>query len=92
MNQTDLLGQLNGILRGSEGSGNYGVAATSALFDWAYQCTFEGRAEGALAVVGADGSVDPSCVSVLPTLLTEGSPCPEGAKLDGEKCPFEYLG
>lgn len=92
ISQTDMLGQLNGFLRGSEGSGNYGVAATSALFDGAYQCTFEGRAGGALVAVGADGSVDTSCVSVLPMLLAEGSPFPEGAKLEGEKCPFGYLG
>jgi hypothetical protein len=90
--QTDMLGQLNGILRGSEGSANYGVVATPALFDWAYNCTFEGKAGGALVAVGADGSVDMACMSVLPMRLVEGSPCPEGAKLDGEKCPFGYLG
>ncbi len=92
MTQTELLDQLNGILRGSEGSGNYGVAATSALFDWAYQCAYEVRTGGALVAVGAGGSVDTSCVSVLPMLVAEGSACPEGAKLDGGKCLFGYLG
>lgn len=87
-----MLDQLNGILSGSEGSSNYGVTASSALFDWAFQCTYKGRAGGLPVAVGADGSVDVSCVSILPMLLAEGSPCPEGAKLDGEKCPFEYLG
>jgi len=92
ISQTDMLGQLNGILGGGEGSGNYGVVATPALFDWAYQCTYVGAAKGALVAVGADGSVDTSCTSVLPMFVKEGSPCPEGAKLDGEKCPFGYLG
>jgi len=69
--QTDMSNQLDGILRGSEGSGKWGVDATPALFDWVYNCTYNGAVGGALMAVGADGSVDTSCTSVLPMLVKE---------------------
>lgn len=57
------------------------------LFDGAYNCTFEGRAGGSVVGVGADGSLDVACLSVLPMYVGKGG-CPDGAVLVGGKCPF----
>ena len=40
------------------------------LFDGAYNCTLEGKAGGGLVIhVNADGTLDVSCLSVLPMYL-----------------------
>lgn len=76
----DLLNQLDGLM-----------PVVPVLFDGAYNCTFEGAA-GNLMGVGADGSIDTSCLSVLPIYLSKGQACPQGAKEVGGKCPFGHEG
>ena len=60
------------------------------LFDGAYNCTLEGKAGGSSVVFKDDGTLDVACISVVPILLSKGSPCPQGAVLVDGKCPFAY--
>lgn len=63
-----------------------------AFFDGGYNCTLNGAA-GALRPFQPDGSIDTSCLSVLPMYLPKGSACPSDAVLVGEgKCPFGFEG
>ena len=77
INGADLLSQID----------NGRAISIGALFDGAYNCTFEGAA-GTLLGVGADGSIDTSCMSVLPMYLPKGSACPPGATEVRGECPF----
>ena len=81
INGADLLRQI----------GNSTAISVPVLFDGAYHCTFEGAA-GYLVGVGADGSIDTSCMSVLPMYLPKGSDCPLGATGVRGKCPFGFEG
>jgi hypothetical protein len=86
----ELVTKLDGYLGGGADSTNGAVVATPALFDGAYNCTLQGAAGGGLAIVGADGTVDSSCASVLPMYLERGSSCPDGVKQVDGKCPFGF--
>ena len=66
-----------------------GWAAISAMFDGAYQCTYEGKA-GNLLGVSPNGVLDVSCLSTLPMYLRCKSACPAGATQVGGKCPFGF--
>lgn len=63
-----------------------------ALFDGAYNCTFEGKAGGSAVNFYFDGSLDVACLSSLSMYLSKGSSCPAGAKQVGGKCPFGFNG
>ena len=61
------------------------------LFDGAYDCTLEGKAGGSSVVnVNADGTLDVSCLSVLPMYLPKNTACPHGAVIVNRNYPFKY--
>lgn len=58
-------------------------------FDGAYDCTLEGKAGGSSVVnVTADGTLDVSCLTVLPMYLPKNTACPQGAVTVDGNCPF----
>ena len=60
------------------------------LFDGAYNCTLEGKAGGSVMSFNADGTLDLSCMSVLPVYFSKKSSCPTDTVQVNGKCPFGF--
>lgn len=64
-----------------------GWADLTTLFDGAYNCTASGKAGGNPVNTNPDGTLDMSCISVLPMFVDYDYGCPAPLMSDG-KCPF----
>lgn len=65
-----------------------GWANMEELFDGSFNCTSNGWAgQSDFLHIGFDGTLDTSCLSQLPLLISCGAACPVALSGDG-KCPF----